>query len=665
VTHFETHFEVHAISCWRAHAYQLLSGRALDNVTACLYPLSGVLQAIHAAHQTLGTPPVPVMLQVDDQLWSSALPVVLCTLPTAERRPPPAMEFTMLMETSVTGGRRRMPYLTLDVPLRLQIAVSESIAWRVLKLVQGLPLDVLADPSTPGPSPTSMPQLTPAVDAMLLVGLLAISDVDGTLFFRASPVARPRDVHRYISAAALNMLPDSLDSVRLKLEGREVTQVSMRSSQLQAIMQEQLRAEVYNIAFSLLYSYLGYFGTSAVSQGLSAASHGLKKVAGVSRSQGAQSAPVSGITDGVRQGAGSAVEGLFKGIRGVYQRPLAGARAGGGASGFMKGLGQGIAGVVTMPLAGAMDLGASTMQGVNASLTSAIHGRNACVLDRTRMQRAVEPSGALAPFDMKRALGHALLQLTMSSANLRRKPQLLASLSQRKPRPRMNAAAVGGGHQLDQFFMVPDGKVVLLTNQCILVLSATEFAKVFQILHDTGMLYADGLAAGVLSAVFCGSLASKMRAWLVRTPRLPPTGHDATITRGTDVFCRCAHSSSVWPLGAHKELLILSSQFVNQLHTAPFASAGELLWLVPWSNVLAPELRGKPGQDATHVHLHLRQPTPPHDMACESSSQAHLLQHAIQRHLGLLLRIRLLDSQLSGGAIEDAGMPNESVCTIP
>jgi hypothetical protein len=442
-----------------------------------------------------------IAIQVDDQQWSSPLPVVMCTM-AAHRSASPALEFTMLVETAAAGGRRRMPYLTLDVPQRLQLAVWETAAWRAFELYRALPLDVLSS-SGAAANAADAPAAKPAVDALLVISLLALSEVEGTLFFRAAPAARPRDTQAVISAAALNMVPEALDSVRLKLQGREISGVSMRASQLQTVMQQQLRSEIFNIGFSLLYSYLGYFGTSAVSQGLSVVGQGLRKVAGDVRRDAGAGAPIAGISEGVQQGAGRAVEGIFRGIQGVYKRPMAGA-AKSGAGGFVKGLGQGIAGVIVQPLAGAMDLGASAMQGVNASLTSALSSSRACAVERVRVQRALAPSGGVAPFDVGRALGHALLQLSMlAPENVKGRAGLFGNASRRKQRARESAASITDAHRLDRYFLVPNSRVALLTNQCIMVLSAPQFADVAQVAQETGMVLTEGLIAGARRQLPC------------------------------------------------------------------------------------------------------------------------------------------------------------------
>lgn len=414
--------------------------------------------------------------------------------------PPPVVEFHMLIETSATGGRRRMPYMTLDIPCRLQLALSETACWRLVSVAQTLPLDVLrnsADPIRTSLDPDVEPaqRARPVVDAMLIIGLLSLGSVDGTLHLRTEPRARPRDAHLYVSAAALSMLPDALDSVKIKLEAREVSGVSMRASQLWTIIEDQLRAEVINIGLSLLYSYLGYFGTSAVGQGLSAVSSGLKMVAGVSDAE--TSAPVANFTEGVSKGAASVAKGLFKGLKGVYQQPMEGAKD--GATGFMKGLGHGLAGVVAMPLAGAMDLGASTMQGVNASITTALQGSSStAVLTRRRTQRAVSRAGSVIPYDVERSLAHGLLKLTAMSPGVAK----LHLSSRRRRNVRRKSRATSEG-QLDTYFVLQNSQVALLTNQGILLLRAPAFVAIFQHLRQRS-------ASGSLQSLEPGEPCSKI-----------------------------------------------------------------------------------------------------------------------------------------------------------
>eukprot|EP00892_Ulva_mutabilis_P007576 jgi/Ulvmu1/5190/UM021_0207.1 len=526
-------------------------------------------------------------IQVDDQLWGTPFPVMLCALPSDGPRSsaPPALEFHMLIEKSATSGRRRMPYMTLDIPCRLRLALSETACWRIFDVARALPLDVVSSSAATsvaaGAPTTAQEQERPAVDAMLIIGLLSLGSVGGTLNLRSDPRSRPRDAHLFVSAAALSMLPEALDSVRIKLEAREVSGVSMRASQLWAIIEDQLRAEVLNIGFSLLYSYLGYFGTSAVGQGLSAVSSGLKMVAGVSEAGASSSAPVANITEGVSKGAASVAKGLFKGLKGVYQQPLEGAKD--GATGFMKGLGHGLAGVVAMPLAGAMDLGASTMQGVNASITTALQGTTTAGVSRRRIQRAVSPTGAVIPFEFERSLAHGLLRLTAMSPGAAKRR--FSSRRRRNLRSKSRATSEG---QLDSYYVLPNGHVALLTNQGILLLRAQAFVALYQQL---------------------------------RTPSA-------------------------------------SAQFQG-------LEPGEVVWSLQWVEVLAPELRGKPGSLADHVSLHMRVPAPPYDIKCSSPAQAQQLLHAVQRQLVSLLHVRIMNTDVSGTSIEDAATPLEQGQALP
>jgi hypothetical protein len=197
---------------------------------------------------------------------------------------------------------------------------------------------------------------------------------------------------------------------------------------------------------------------------------------------------VRGVADGVIQGASSVVSGVFKGIRGVVQKPLDGATRS-GATGFMKGLGQGIAGAAAMPVAGVLDLGASTFQGVNASLTTAIHGRDACMMQRTRLQRSVAPSGAVGPWNLERALGHALLVLTNLKPESHKTALFRSSGLRHCPKKH-------GEQQLDCYFLLPAFLVAMLTGHDIMLVKSEEFVRVHHLAMSTGTVNVAELSAG-------------------------------------------------------------------------------------------------------------------------------------------------------------------------
>ena len=407
----------------------------------------------------------------------------------------PALEFTMLVETSMSAGKQRMPYFTVDTPRRLQLAVSETLCWRVISMLQALPLEVLtmAADSAAAEGPSVSGVVRPQVDPMLVIGLLTLSSVDGVLHVRNAPHSRPRDAQLYVSAAALNMIPETLDNVRIMLDAREVAGVSMRASKLWSLIQDQLRSELFNIGFSLLYSYLGYFGTHAAGHSLSVVSSALKTWTGNSQKASRPSAPVSNITEGVVKGGGSVVTGVLKGISGVVSKPIAGVKED-GATGFLKGMGQGVMGVVMMPTAGVMDLAASTMQGVNASLTTALQGSTLAVTQRRRIQRAVSATGAVVPFDLERSLAHALLKLTVMSPE-GSKRRLWPISGQSKKHQRLSLTT--GEGQLDNVFILPNGQVIMLTSQGLMLLRAPEYVAMFQQMQRAGALTLDGIGPGV------------------------------------------------------------------------------------------------------------------------------------------------------------------------
>lgn len=452
------------------------------------------------------------MVQIDDQMWGSPFPVAACVLPGTDVHIP-ALEFTMLLENTTNAGKQRMPYFTVDMPRRLQIAVSEALCWRLVALMQALPLHILSKDSDNAAAADTSPSgvVVPKVDPTLSIGLMTISAVEGVLHARHAPHSRPRDAQLYVSAAALNVLPEKIDNVRIKLDAKEVISVTIRASKLWTILHEQMRSELMNMTFAIFYSYLGYFGTSAAGHSLSVVSTALKTWTGNSQTTSQPSAPVSGFTDGVVKGGGSVVSGFVKGISGVVSKPIAGVRED-GATGFLKGMGQGVMGLAVMPIAGAIDLGAHTMQGVNASLTTAFQGSTLEVAHRRRIQRAVSSTGAVVPFDLERALAHALLKLTvMSPEGTKRRVWPLTHSNKKRQRLSLTA----GEGQLDTVSILPNGQVVMLTSRGIMLLQAPEYVAMLQQMQQVGgVISLDSLGPGTYPCLctMCLSLSFHSQA---------------------------------------------------------------------------------------------------------------------------------------------------------
>lgn len=86
--------------------------------------------------------------------------------------------------------------------------------------------------------------------------------------------------------------------------------------------------------------------------------------------QGIKDKP-TGMMSGIEKGIASGVSSSVSGVKGVFTKPIEGARRD-GISGFFKGTLNGIAGLIVKPVAGAMDMISKTTQGIeNASLTQA------------------------------------------------------------------------------------------------------------------------------------------------------------------------------------------------------------------------------------------------------------------------------------------------------
>jgi hypothetical protein len=72
---------------------------------------------------------------------------------------------------------------------------------------------------------------------------------------------------------------------------------------------------------------------------------------------------VKHVGDGLKRGLEHMGHGLFKGITGIVNEPIKGAKAD-GKMGLLKGMGRGLAGVVTKPVSGVLDFAAKTSEGI-------------------------------------------------------------------------------------------------------------------------------------------------------------------------------------------------------------------------------------------------------------------------------------------------------------
>jgi len=108
--------------------------------------------------------------------------------------------------------------------------------------------------------------------------------------------------------------------------------------------------------------------------------------------------------EGALMGAKELGKGIFKGITGVIEEPIKGAKSE-GVGGFFKGIGRGVIGAAVKPAVGVVDFAAQTTQGVSrtATMFQAQHNRR-------RPARAFGEDGVLEPFSAEKAEGNELMR---------------------------------------------------------------------------------------------------------------------------------------------------------------------------------------------------------------------------------------------------------------
>lgn len=153
----------------------------------------------------------------------------------------------------------------------------------------------------------------------------------------------------------------------------------------------------------------------AVAQGLETAVGDRDYLAERDSIRGGRARMVSSPAQGLFTGALSFGHGIASGAAGLIRDPIQGA-AEEGPSGFIKGLGKGFIGGLLKPITGALDLLAEPAAGFRSMMIS---GRSHGVAEPVRPPRAFGGVHAdrMTPYDMRAALGNAILEAVNGSEN--------------------------------------------------------------------------------------------------------------------------------------------------------------------------------------------------------------------------------------------------------
>ncbi|KFM29234.1 Vacuolar protein sorting-associated protein 13A [Auxenochlorella protothecoides] len=369
-------------------------------------------------------------IQVDDQLPGSRYPVVLAPA-KGQGGDLPALQAAVTQHTGGARGHAFFPILAVRTPLVMQLAPD-----------------------------------TAAADTMLRVRLLSISDLAAQVSFGSNPLARPRQV----SGGAVSVILDlaSFQAAAISLHGFELREEAMLHSAFRAHVAQVVQGQVFGVGVSLVRNF-GVIGGAGKVLGMLSA--GVAKLS-QSRSDLEQAAaapvpetkPISNFGDGFAEGAGAFGSSILRGLRGVVEKPREGARQR-GFQGALSGVAKGLVGAVADPISGALDAMSATAQGMDAFMSKS--KAELLELGRRRLPRVMSVDGAVTPtlrdgsFREARMeeLGQALLQNTLLAA--------------RERLTRTGTVA----ERYEQHFLLPDNRVVVLTDRGILLLHAPGFDR--------------------------------------------------------------------------------------------------------------------------------------------------------------------------------------------
>eukprot|EP00850_Spirogloea_muscicola_P018627 SM000173S02996 [mRNA] locus=s173:28246:52241:- [translate_table: standard] len=365
-------------------------------------------------------------IQVDNQLASTSMPVLLAPISPANQRPEFVVKFVVAIQDTGAADEQSFPYISLqlvfvallfeaawcptDTADAMQlpseawlISIHEPIIWRLHDLMRRLDFSRL----------TSHEEETTAVavDPHVRIGLLNLSEGRLKVTLSMAPSQRPRDVLGVYSTLITSL--GNTDEMPIRITPRTVENTYMRKSQMVTCALESVRNDLLSQPFQLLS------GVDILGNASSALGHMSKGVAALSmdkqfirsRQHQESKATVEGLGDGLREGGEALAKGLFRGVTGILTKPLEGAKSR-GVEGFVTGVGKGIIGAAAQPASGVLDLLSKTTDGMNASrlrLAAAITYEQE--LSRRRLPRAISGDNVLRPYDDYRARGQIILQL--------------------------------------------------------------------------------------------------------------------------------------------------------------------------------------------------------------------------------------------------------------
>ncbi|GAV77402.1 PH domain-containing protein/DUF946 domain-containing protein/DUF1162 domain-containing protein/Chorein_N domain-containing protein, partial [Cephalotus follicularis] len=390
-------------------------------------------------------------LQLDNQLPLTLMPVLLAPeQPTDVHHP--VFKMTLTVRNENTEGVQVYPYVYIRVTEKCwRLNIHEPIIWASVNLYNNLQLDHI-------PQSTGVSQ----VDPEIRVDLIDVSEVRLKVSLETAPDQRPHGVLGVWSP----ILSAVGNAFKIQVHLRRVMhrdRFMRKSSIIPAVGNRIWRDLIHNplhLIFSLDVLGMTSSTLASLSKGfaeLSTDGHFLQL-----RSKQVWSRRITGVGDGLIQGAEALAQGVAFGVSGVVTKPVESARQY-GLFGFAHGIGRAFVGFIVQPMSGVFDFFSLTVDGIGATCSKCIEVlNNKTTFQRIRYPRAIRADGLLREYCEKEALGQMILHLAEAShhfgcAEIFKEPSKYAL-----------------SDFYEEHFSVPSQRIVLVTNKQVMLLQCTD-----------------------------------------------------------------------------------------------------------------------------------------------------------------------------------------------
>lgn len=472
-------------------------------------------------------------LQLDDQMAGTRYPVVVSAAKDSKGTAAMLTAAGVLQVTTGSRGRTFFPFIGAQCPEGVQLAISERLVWKLADMVGRLG-DVIASINRID----NKEQEQEEADFPIQIRHLSMGDIVLDVSFQGDPSARrPSQLAGGLVGRVIDLA--SFQAARVIIHGLDRSGIKTVRTALMEELASWFRGELIGAAWSLVRNF-GVIGGASRFFGLLSAGVARLSEPGVrqaslsykerdsqevgrregkddraasekraiapstsqlpsskataSESRAALAArpsqrKIADVGDGLLEGAGAFGSSLMRGVRGLVEKPLQGARAT-GIGGAVRGAAAGLVGVVSNPVSGALDALSATAEGFDAKFASKAREER-LVYARRRLPRVVSGDGRILPIVREGSdreavveqLGQALLWATLETKEGE------ADQSQ--------VEGEGSFEAYEEHFVLPDDVVAVLTTRNLLAIKAPGFARL-EGAAEIGMLTVADVGAGTI-----------------------------------------------------------------------------------------------------------------------------------------------------------------------